>query len=581
MPRMWHWAAWMTRLGPALSGLLPGLLLGILFAQQLFFLNPQLPFSVRSVAGAMALYGGSGACSSFLLLLLFSRGRRRQALRALPWGITLALVLAATLAWALPAFFGFYLAPGLNVRLAKAAAWITAFAVVCFYTALLHSIYRRRYGPSSRLCLVLCSLAAIATLLERRGAFLPPPPPPDQPTILASEGRPRLLVIGVDSASLEVVLPLAEQGQLPFFSHLLEVGSYGHLRSIRPVRSAPLWASVATGKLPYKHGVGGSRVFRVGWIDPRAEMRLAPPMWPFFDWARLGSSERLTDARDRRVLALWEILSRVNLSTVLVSWPASSPLDPTLSVGFSDRFFGAGSPDEAQPPLWAQQARLLRRLPDSLAETGAADWLRVALDRSQAGDAWRLRVATAIWQQPSPPAAMFLHLPGLRELSAELYGGFQAVQFEGLDRTPYREAFVALSAYYRWLDRELGNLVLLAPEPVLLAVVSAHGAEPASGLERVRAAVSDRRSVSGYVTRAPDGLLLLSGTGIRPGGRLDAMSLVDVAPTLLYGLGFPVARDFDGRVGRQAFDEEFLAHHPSTFIPSFDALKLADTHLNY
>lgn len=556
------------------SGFLPGLLLGILFAQSLFFLNPHLPFSVRSIAGAMAVYGGSGAATSFVLLLLWTLGRRRETLRALPWALTLALGLAAFLGWALPAFFGYYLSPGLNVRLAKAAAWITAAGLVCFYTALLHSLYRRRYGLRSRLCFVLCALVSVTTLLERRGSFLPPAPPPDRPTIVQTDARPQLVVVGIDGASLDVILPLAELGQLPFFSGMLETGSHGHLLSLRPTRLAPLWTTVATGKLPYQHGVGASRVFRTPAIGPATELKLVPPMWPFFDWARLGTEERLTDARDRRVLALWEVLTKVGLETAVIGWPASSPLDPALAVGFSDRFFREGSASEAQPSEWVGRGRSAK---DSSAGNspgaGTDSWMTVVLREAQAEDRWRLEVARRVMQAGVGRDAVFLHLPGLRELSARLYGGFHAVQFEGLDRTPYREAFMALSGYYRWLDAELTSLFSLVNQPNLVAVLSAYGAESASGFDRLRAAVSDRRSVAGYFAGAPDGLLMLSGEGVLRGGRIDGARLVDVSPTLLYGLGFPVARDFDGRVARQAFSPELLARRPSTFIPSYDSLK--------
>jgi hypothetical protein len=48
-----------------------------------------------------------------------------------------------------------------------------------------------------------------------------------------------------------------------------------------------------------------------------------------------------------------------------------------------------------------------------------------------------------------------------------------------------------------------------------------------------------------------------------------------VAPTLLYGLGFPVARDFDGQVLTAAFDKSFLAGNPVSFFPSYEGLARA------
>lgn len=47
---------------------------------------------------------------------------------------------------------------------------------------------------------------------------------------------------------------------------------------------------------------------------------------------------------------------------------------------------------------------------------------------------------------------------------------------------------------------------------------------------------------------APDGILLMSGGPVRRGVRLPALSVVDVAPTILHLLGLPLAEDMPGRV---------------------------------
>jgi len=48
-------------------------------------------------------------------------------------------------------------------------------------------------------------------------------------------------------------------------------------------------------------------------------------------------------------------------------------------------------------------------------------------------------------------------------------------------------------------------------------------------------------------------------------------------PTLLYALGLPSARDFDGRVLTEAFTPAFLARRPLTFVPSYETLLPATT----
>lgn len=71
-------------------------------------------------------------------------------------------------------------------------------------------------------------------------------------------------------------------------------------------------------------------------------------------------------------------------------------------------------------------------------------------------------------------------------------------------------------------------------------------------------------------THHPDGILILSGRGVRRGVRLDESVGVDVAPTLLALAGLPVARDQDGRVLVEAIDPDFLTAHPIRFIESYE-----------
>ncbi len=556
----------------------PGAILGLLFAQLLFFLNPHLPLAAPTIARAMVAYGGTGGLASLLLLAAASGGRRRRAARLLPWALTVALVLAAVLGWVLPSYFAYYLPPGINERLIKAALWITAAAVVCFYTALLHAIYRRRYGTNSRVGLVLCALVSVLAMAERRGAFPPSAETTYRPTLLEhGESPPRLLVIGLDGATLDAVLPLAEQGLLPFFARLLEGGSHGHLASLAPTRSGAVWTTLATGKLPYRHGVVASRVFPQPALGRGVELKLVPPLPPFYDWARLGVFGRLADGGERRVLALWEMSSRLGLDTALVSWPVSSPLSAELSAGVSDRFFSRSRLAEALRPEDARPLALGLRAREE-AERGKEGMTavdpRFAVEVGQALAGDRLRLEIAAWTLAEEPTkeAVFLVLPGLRTVSARTFGGYSAVEFEGIQRSPYLEAARALEAYYAQLDALLAAFWQEHGEGALLAVVSAFGTEPAAGWQRVRAELSESKSLSGYFSGAPDGVLILYGEDVRSGGRLENARLVDVVPTLLYGLGFPVPGDLDGQVLRDAFTPDFLARHPLTFVSSYEAL---------
>lgn len=568
------------RPGPGLLGvasnLAPGALLGCLLALQIFFLNPHLPFTPLKVVRGVAIYGLSGGLVSALLLLPWTAGRPRRAMRLLPWGLTLALALGATLSWVHASHYAYFLPSGINVRLIRAAGLLSLSALIGFYTALLHSLAHRRYGPRSRLAYILLAVASIYVLTERRSAFSPPVEPVRRPLAVEGEPRPRLMVVGLDGATFDAILPLAEQGVLPFLSRVIEGGSYGHLGSLRPNRSGSLWTTLATGKLPFRHGIVGREVFPTPALGPGLELRLLPPFEPFRDWASLGAAGRPVDARNRRVLPLWEILTRLGVSTGVVGWPVTAPVPRNLSFALSrDYFEGSHLEENAWPPDIAQRGRLFQVRPQHL-DPG----LLGALDppppdrvlQALAGDVWRQSLTTFLLEQQREMGAVFLVLPGLRSVSQRTFGGYNAVQFEGLQRAPYVEAAEILRAYYAHLDGALEGLWERQEGPCLLAVVSAYGTASASGWQRLKAELSERRSLGGYFDESPDGVFLLYGEGIQPQSRMDGAALVDVVPTLLYALGFPIARDLEGQVRREAFEPGFLARHPLTFLPSYEAL---------
>ena len=64
-----------------------------------------------------------------------------------------------------------------------------------------------------------------------------------------------------------------------------------------------------------------------------------------------------------------------------------------------------------------------------------------------------------------------------------------------------------------------------------------------------------------------NGIFLMRGEGVRPGGRLEKARLLDAGPTILHYLGEGVPEDWDGRVLTEVFTEEELAQRPVRSVP--------------
>jgi predicted AlkP superfamily phosphohydrolase/phosphomutase len=67
----------------------------------------------------------------------------------------------------------------------------------------------------------------------------------------------KVLVIGFDGATFDLIGPFTKKGVLPSFSTVLQQGVSAPMLSVIPPVSAPAWVSMVTGKNPGKHNVYG------------------------------------------------------------------------------------------------------------------------------------------------------------------------------------------------------------------------------------------------------------------------------------------------------------------------------------
>lgn len=560
-----------------LLGTLPGVVFAAYITGLLFFLNPEIGVTPLAVLRGLVLYSALfGCCSSLVSLLLSGRSSERSR-RLLPWSLSVTLALAATLTWGHASAYSYYLPPGLNFRLLKAATLLSVAALTSFLTALLHTVDRRPYGRRSRWLLAVLSVAVLYIMVERRAAFAPPHPVAPLPSETSYRNRPRLLVVGLEGATLDVILPLAEQGQLPFFARLLTRGTSASLDSQPPLVEPTLWTTVATGRQPYNHRLVAERVYPAGILRPGETFRLVPPGYRW--WGFFSAQAQNVDATHRNHLTLWEILSRLDMPAGVVGWPAAHPPRRSLAFEFSDRYFRGDLRQASTRPAELAERGVLFQVeaealdPELVEPLGPP--LSFPLLQALADDVWRESLTEFLLEQRSEVDALFLRLEGLAEVSRRYYGGFAAVQFDGAQDPERQEAARLVAAYYRHLDRFLAHLESRRADNQVLAIVSAYGFREPRGLRRLTALNSDR-GLGGSAAGAPDGMLLLSGPGIQAGVRLPRAQLVDILPTLLYSVSLPIARDLDGRVLTGAFESSFLASEPLTFVPSYETLELEE-----
>jgi predicted AlkP superfamily phosphohydrolase/phosphomutase len=74
-----------------------------------------------------------------------------------------------------------------------------------------------------------------------------------RPGANSGSGPNKVLVLGLDGATFDLIRPWAAAGYLPTLKRLMDEGAHGELRSTTPPMTGPAWTSFATGVNPGKH----------------------------------------------------------------------------------------------------------------------------------------------------------------------------------------------------------------------------------------------------------------------------------------------------------------------------------------
>ena len=548
---------------PALLGAIAGVALGNVFLA----LNPHLLEPVP----ALRLLGGSGLLGLLLLAPFGFFVKEPGAPSRGFWGAAaLLLLLLGGFAEVERDLYYPFLGNGtrrllVGVSLVAAASALAAFLAVRA---------RPRGRAAAAFLLGPLALLSAVPLLGRRG--------PDRSALAAPQAIPRtttrsLLVVGLEGVSWELLSRAVSEGTLPVFARLLDEGAGGSLGTLTPHDRAALWTTAATGKLPRKHGVVSGEATRT----PLGVLRLLPRLPGLAGPLRVPLLRPgPVDGADRRSLAFWEVLAARRHEAAVLGWPASSPPREGLVLWATEEFFaGDPGPGSALPREAAARARLLllgagnldKPLARSLEPASLPESERRAAAAAE-GAARDLGIvgATLAAVPTGPGNVSALVLSGLAG-PARVWGpAAEPGRYFGPARRDAEAGEKALLAYYRFLDDVLGDLLEREGRDRTLCVFSPSGFGPAPPLETLLDLLRGRAPAASP-DAGEDGFLVLWGSGIRSNVRLTSAEVVDLAPTLLVLAGEAIARDMDGRVLAEAFDERFAQGTSIPVVTTFEA----------
>jgi len=272
------------------------------------------------------------------------------------------------------------------------------------------------------------------------------------------ERKPKVLLIGLDGATFDLVNPWVAQGRLPNLARIFGEGARCTLWSSPLSNSAQAWSTLITGKNAAAHGI-----------------------YDFFERKPGSYDVRFVNASFRRGRSLWRVLSesgrRVGVINVPMSYPAEPVSGPMLcgldSPGLDARF--------ANPPGLLDEIR--REVGTYILEPGIWGLIR----KGQYGEALeamlhttQVRTNTARYLMGRYPWDFFMVVFTTSDKVQHHFWKFMDPERSDIPEGMRERFGEAIFRVYEALDRAVGELTQAAGQGTAVYVVSDHGAGPSS-----------------------------------------------------------------------------------------------------
>jgi hypothetical protein len=523
-----------------LKRVLAGAIFGLYMAHLLYFLNPHVDITPARLATVTVIYGLTCGLlfGSILWGLRALRVRlfgKRDEYRTHGFGfVVLAAFVSSFIYWMHLELLRIYLPIGAVRILSKATNVITVTAFVLLALWVAERNANRRLSRTIFIAGVVLIAISSFFLYQRRDSYRPQTKEVVVASIGQVAGHRPVILVAVRNLPYDWIVQMKGEGTLPFFERATDSAYFTRLEPFPTTHWKSLWASLATGKLPHRHGVTGRFSYRTP-INRREPFLLLPYGVGFRAWGLIPPVERIDaplPAGD--ALPVWALFQRLQLSSMVVKWPSvETPPLPQANLGDAAQRFDATG--RAKPVI-------LAGLSSDLAAMQTLD-----------GD----HAFSAVALEGFTTAQRALHI-FLNELPAR-----GTVKGE------------ALRQYAQRIDRVLGNVARAYPDHVIV-ICSPSAVVPPELPANVFAL--GRRALSREDPGADDGFLLVVGPIAAHRENPQAAHVSDVVPTVLFAAGLPVGRDMDGRILTDAFTDEMLRGSTVSAIQTYEADRVVVRH---
>lgn len=319
---------------------------------------------------------------------------------------------------------------------------------------------QKKSQPGLRLVLLVLVLAlAVAVYFRwrnRRIVLEKPGIAIDDPKVIKAiqENTTKLLVVGIDGATWEIITSLIGQGKLPNLRMIIEQGSHGKMISESPTISPSIWTTFATG-LPRKtHNIDNFTFKPINSYEPQS-----------------------MDSRVRAAPALWEILSRFKKKVAVVNWNAARPAEPINGIFIAD---GANpnnlGAEYIYPPEFAARLKGMALPRSEWFEINFSRWDHALLPKAYEEDAFVAGAAIEILKNEQPDL-MMIYFRNI-DMVSHLFWKYRypvGAEYQFTVSAPDQERFWdIIEAYYQMVDDLLGKLLAAGPGYQVM-IISDHG----------------------------------------------------------------------------------------------------------
>ena len=516
-----------------LKRILAGAIFGLYMAHLLYFLNPQVDITPLRLSTVTLVYGLIcgllfGSALYGLRLLRVRLFGRAETYKTHGFGfVVFAAFFSSFIYWMHLQLVQIYLPRGAVRILSKATNAITLTAFVLLALWVLQRNADRRTSRAIFVGGVIVIAFSAVFLYQRRESYRRERKEVVVATIGAVAGHRPVILVAVRNLPYDWIVTMKGEGLLPYFERATESAYFTRLEPFRTTHPNSLWASLATGKLPYRHQVTGRFSYRTP-LNRNEPFLMLPYGVGFRAWGLIPPVERISATMPSGVaLPIWTVFERLQLSSRVLLWPSfgTPPLDAPPLGDVANRFNATGPAKRA---------------------------ITAALTKDLGG-------LTNIDGKPAFTA-----------VAAEGFSTAQRALHIYLNELPPRGTIKgdALRAYAQQLDRAIGVIARAHPDH-LLVVVSPSAVTPPQLPANAFALLGSELSRSD--PGADDGFVLVSGPAAAHRVNPKPAYVVDIVPTLLFAAGLPVGRDMDGRVITDAFTEEMLRASSLSAIQTYEA----------